>query len=111
MLESHFHFGNRTKGVNFRDGHSCSSRCGPSRYCLLTGRYPIRQGHYNYKPMEVEHGRKLMSHMFKRNNYKTFVFGKMDPLHWGGARGSTNSTNHFWSYGATAQGFDRSGVA
>ena len=29
------------EGVNFFDGHSSSSRCGPSRWMMLTGRYFI----------------------------------------------------------------------
>ena len=32
-------------GVNFRDGHSGSSRCGPSRYTLMTGRYVFNSEH------------------------------------------------------------------
>lgn len=38
-----------SKGINFRDGHSCTSRCAPSRYCLMTGRYHFRRGDYHYK--------------------------------------------------------------
>ena len=69
-----------SKGINFRDGHSCSSRCGPSRYCLMTGRAAFRRGHYHYNPMFIEYGRKLISHLFKRNNYKTILVGKQQPL-------------------------------
>jgi len=29
------------EGINFRDGHSASSRCAPSRYMLMTGRYSL----------------------------------------------------------------------
>ena len=47
-----------SKGINFRDGHSCSSRCAPSRYCLMTGRQQIRRGNYHYVPMSLEYGRK-----------------------------------------------------
>lgn len=64
------------KGINFRDGHSCTSRCAPSRYCLMSGRYHFRRGNYHYKPMELEYGRKVLSHIFKRNNYYTMTIGK-----------------------------------
>jgi hypothetical protein len=37
-----------SKGINFRDGHSCTARCAPSRYCLMTGRYHFRRGDYHY---------------------------------------------------------------
>ena len=32
------------------------------------------------KPMELEYGRKIISHIFKRNNYKTMVVGKPQPV-------------------------------
>ena len=30
--------------------------------------------------MELEYGRKIISHLFKRNNYKTMVVGKPQPV-------------------------------
>ena len=69
-----------SKGINFRDGHACSARCAPSRYCLLTGRHHFRRGTYHSAPVFLSYGRKIMSHMFKRNNYATFVVGKNQPL-------------------------------
>ena len=68
------------KGINFRDGHSCTSRCAPSRYCLMSGRYHFRRGDYHYKPMDLEYGRKVLPHIFKRNNYATFTVGKPQPV-------------------------------
>ena len=69
-----------SKGINFRDGHSCTSRCAPSRYCLMSGRYHFRRGDYHYKPMGLEYGRKVLPHLFKRNNYKTMTVGKPQPV-------------------------------
>ena len=68
-----------SKGINFRDGHSCTARCAPSRYCLMTGRHSWRRGDYHYKPMYLEHGRKIVPQMFKRAGYKTFLVGKAQP--------------------------------
>jgi arylsulfatase A-like enzyme len=68
-----------SKGINFRDGHSCTARCAPSRYCFMTGRASWRRGDYHYKPMYLEHGRKIMPQMFKRAGYKTFLVGKAQP--------------------------------
>ena len=68
-----------SKGINFRDGHSCTARCAPSRYCFMTGRHHWRRGDYHYKPMYLEHGRKIMPQMFKRAGYKTYLIGKAQP--------------------------------
>lgn len=69
-----------SKGLNFRDGHSCNSRCAPSRYCLLTGRSYWRRGNYHFMPMHIEPGRKVLPHLFKRNNYGTYALGKEEPM-------------------------------
>ena len=42
----------------------------------MSGRYHFRRGNYHYKPMELEYGRKVLSHIFKRNNYYTMTIGK-----------------------------------
>jgi hypothetical protein len=68
-----------SKGINFRDGHSCTARCAPSRYCLMTGRHHWRRGDYHYKPIYLEHGRKIIPQMFKRAGYKTYLVGKAQP--------------------------------
>ena len=71
-----------SKGINFRDGHACSARCAPSRYCLLTGRHHFRRANYHYGDIDggLEYGRKIISHLFKRNNYKTLLVGKDQPI-------------------------------
>lgn len=68
-----------SKGINFRDGHSCTSRCAPSRYCMMSGRHHWRRGDYHYKPMYLEQGRKIMPQMFKRAGYRTYLLGKAQP--------------------------------
>ena len=65
------------EGVNFRDAHAGSARCGPSRYMLMTGRYSMteqrdRAIHKNREP--------TLGKMFKENGYRTGMFGKYQPL-------------------------------
>ena len=69
-----------SKGINFRDGHTCTARCAPARYCIMTGRNAWRRGSYAHAPMALEVGRKVMPHMFKRNNYRTYLVGKEQPF-------------------------------
>ena len=65
------------KRMNFRDGHSCTSRCAPSRYCLMSGRYHFRRGHYHYKPQNLEYGRKVLPHIFK---VTSLTFSQVDDV-------------------------------
>ncbi|MEM9481091.1 MAG: sulfatase-like hydrolase/transferase [Verrucomicrobiota bacterium] len=69
-------------GVRFTDAHTPGSRCSPTRYGLLTGRYPWRnrlkywvlfgsQG----DPM-IEPGRPTLATLFKDNGYATGMVGK-----------------------------------
>jgi len=69
-------------GVRFTDAHTPSSRCSPTRYALLTGRYPWRnrlkywvlfgsQG----DPM-IEADRPTLATMLRSNGYSTAMFGK-----------------------------------
>lgn len=69
-------------GVRFTDAHTPSSRCSPTRYALLTGRYPWRnrlkywvlygsQG----DPM-IEVNRPTLATMLRDNGYSTAMFGK-----------------------------------
>lgn len=69
-------------GTRFTDAHTPSSRCTPTRYGLLTGRYPWRsrmkwwvlfgaQG----DPM-IEADRPTIATMLRDNGYRTAMFGK-----------------------------------
>ena len=97
-----------SKGINFRDGHACSARCGPSRYCLLNGRHHWRRGDYTSTPLTMDYGRKILSHLFKRNSYNTFLVGKSQPVgsvmgHYGG-----DKTDKFYISGTGQWAFDQS---
>ena len=39
------------EGIRFTDAHACAASCTPTRYGLLTGRYPHRTGQFQ----RVEH--------------------------------------------------------
>ncbi|MEL6109598.1 MAG: sulfatase-like hydrolase/transferase [Planctomycetota bacterium] len=69
-------------GIRFTDAHTPASRCTPTRYGLLTGRYPWRnrlkfwvlfgsQG----DPM-IESDRPTIASMLRDNGYSTAMFGK-----------------------------------
>ena len=70
------------RGVRFLDAHTPSSRCSPTRYGLLTGRYPWRnrlkfwvlfgsQG----DPM-IERDRPTLATLLSDHGYRTAMFGK-----------------------------------
>ena len=56
--------------------------------------------------MQLEYGRKIISHLFKRNNYKTMVVGKPQPVE-NTVRGD-NDGNMFFVEGTKFWAFDRS---
>ena len=97
-----------SKGMNFRDGHACSARCAPSRYCLMTGRNHFRRGDYHYMPMSLEYGRKIIPHLFKRNNYRTYQVGKEQPMTGDLGTRDANATDYYFIDGARAWAFDES---
>jgi len=69
-------------GVCFTDAHTTSSRCSPSRYGLLTGRYPWRNRLKHWvlfgtqgDPM-IERDRPTLATMFQEAGYGTAITGK-----------------------------------
>lgn len=69
-------------GARFTDAHTPSSRCSPTRYGLLTGRYPWRNRLKNYvlfgvqgDPM-IETGRPTLATLFRDQGYGTAMVGK-----------------------------------
>lgn len=74
------------EGISFMNAHSPAGICGPSRYGLLTGRYPWRtNGGMNngeaFRNMWIEKGRTTLASFLKKNGYNTFQSGKWGLRH------------------------------
>lgn len=69
-------------GVRFTDAHTPSSRCSPSRYGLLTGRYPWRNRLKHWVLFgaqgdpTIEPDRPTIASLLKDNGYNTGMVGK-----------------------------------
>lgn len=98
------------EGLRFTDAHSSSSVCTPSRYALLTGKYPWRKHGTGILPgdaaMIVPTCDKVMTLplMMKKAGYKTAAIGKW---HLGLGTGNVN-WNKLVTPGANEVGFDES---
>ncbi|MCF7961322.1 MAG: arylsulfatase [Pirellula sp.] len=69
-----------TQGMRFTDAHSGAAVCTPTRYGVLTGRYPSRLGQFGVlttfsKPI-IPAGRMTVASMLKRQGYATACIGK-----------------------------------
>ncbi len=100
-----------SSGIVFTNAHASSSMSTPSRYSILTGRYPwrtsLKQGVLNSTaaPM-IAKGRPTIGNMFKGNGYSTACIGKW---HLGlGWQLNGNDINYGASIedGPTTRGFD-----
>ncbi|QDK80615.1 arylsulfatase [Spirosoma sp. KCTC 42546] len=70
-----------SQGMRFTDAHSPSSVCTPTRYSLLTGRYPWRSRLpvgvlRGYSRTLIEADRATVASFLKSNGYQTGVIGK-----------------------------------
>ena len=79
------------EGRRFTDAHSASAVCSPSRYGLMTGRYPIRKNFWGPTPhtqeLTIEVGRPTLASVLKSVGYDTAVIGKW---HLGFGKGKTD---------------------
>lgn len=75
------------EGVSFTDSHTPAAICGPSRYGLMTGRYPWRRGPggtgngAKYQDVFIEKGRETVASLLGRAGYNTGQFGKWGIRH------------------------------
>ena len=81
------------EGLRFTDAHSAASVCTPTRYGLLTGRYPSRIGQYGvlttYSPPIIPKTRLTVASLLKQNGYDTACIGKWHlGMDWGGKPGN-----------------------
>jgi arylsulfatase A len=70
-----------SQGMRFTDAHSPSSVCTPTRYALMTGRYPWRSRLpvgvlRGYSRTLIEKDRPTVAGLLKNNGYETGVIGK-----------------------------------
>lgn len=67
-------------GMRFTDAHSASAVCTPTRYGLLTGRYPSRIGQFGvlttYSPPIIPPTRLTVASMLRNQGYHTACIGK-----------------------------------
>ena len=68
------------EGIRFTDAHSAASNCTPTRYGVLTGRYPSRIGQFGvlktYNPPIIPPERMTVASLLKRHGYHTACVGK-----------------------------------
>ena len=68
------------QGVRFTDAHSAAASCTPTRYGVLTGRYPCRIGQYGvlktYSPPIIPKTRLTVASFLKSKGYDTACIGK-----------------------------------
>jgi arylsulfatase A-like enzyme len=66
-----------SQGMRFTDAHAPGAVCVPSRYGLLTGRYPFRPEHLNPgKGPLIEPGRVTLASLLRDHGYATAMVGK-----------------------------------
>lgn len=101
------------EGMRFTDAHSASAVCTPTRYGLLTGRYPSRIGQYGvlttYSPPIIPKSRLTVPALLKQHGYETAAIGKWHlGMAWSGKPGSEREVpiGAKMTGGPNAVGFD-----
>ncbi|MBM3889565.1 MAG: arylsulfatase, partial [Verrucomicrobia bacterium] len=68
------------EGIRFTDAHTPASVCCPTRYGVLTGRYPWRRETVTWAspgaPLLIEPGRMTTASLLKQAGYTTGIVGK-----------------------------------
>jgi arylsulfatase A len=84
------------EGMRFTDAHSAAAVCTPTRYGLLTGRYPARIGQFGvlttYSAPIIPPSRLTVASLLQQNGYETACIGKWHlGMDWGGKPGNENT--------------------
>lgn len=99
------------RGLRFINGHATSATCTPSRYALITGRYPWRKSGTGVLPGDaaliVPTDKATLPNVFKKAGYKTAIVGKW---HLGLGEAVEKSWNGEIKPGPNEVGFDYSFV-
>ncbi|MBL9189689.1 MAG: arylsulfatase [Opitutaceae bacterium] len=102
------------QGMRFTDAHSASAVCTPTRYGVLTGRYPSRIGQFGvlttFSPPIIPASRLTVASLLKQQGYATAAIGKWHlGLNWVDGKPGTETTVPLGAKltdGPTAIGFD-----
>lgn len=103
-----------SEGMRFTDAHSASGVCTPTRYGVLTGRYPWRIGQYGvcttYTSPRIPTSRLTVASLLKQQGYRTACIGKWHlGLNWVDGKPGTEKKvplNAKYTDGPNALGFD-----
>jgi len=91
------------EGMRFLDAHAPASVCIPSRYGLLTGRYPFRTSIKWNNTRMIQAGRVTLASLLKKSGYHTGAVGKW---HLGFEGGKTVDYSKPMTGGPLGCGFD-----
>jgi len=92
------------EGMRFSDAHSPGAWCVPSRYGLLTGRYPFRVGQFRVgRGPVLEPGQVTMASFLRDQGYATAMVGKWHL----GFEGGPNTAGEDKHGGPLDHGFDQ----
>lgn len=101
------------EGMRFTDAHTAASVCTPTRYGVLTGRYPWRIGQYGvletYSPPIIERDRLTVGRLLQQHGYHTACVGKWHlGMTWEAKLKGVKvpATGTTTTEGPTARGFD-----
>jgi arylsulfatase A len=98
------------EGIRFTNAHTPSAVCTPTRYGLLTGRYPWRSYLKDkvlsyYAPALIPKGRTTLASYLKSQGYRTAGFGKWHlGLDWTPVAGDPQKWRSHWKTRSPAKG-------
>lgn len=86
-----------SQGMRFTDAHSASAVCTPTRYGVLTGRYPSRTGQFGvlktFSPPIIPASRMTVASLLTQNGYTTACIGKWHlGMNWVGGKPGNEKT-------------------